>query len=187
MLGLSSCSVCWQQSWLLTGKRVVRSDLLQASSDCLFLLFWCLWLCISQAAGPSCHANGRISRWHEVHGLTPSCFAKGCPFHASKRSSIRLVDVGGAYHDALDLALFPELAHDALQLSLPLLRQLLAAEVVPGLVQQLRWLCWHLLQRVLLQLTLCEDCSTSEMITQPGLALQGLQCTCCMASICSAY
>ncbi len=83
-------------------------------------------------------------------------------------------DVDGAYHDALDLALFPEFAHDALQLSLPLFRQLLAAEVVPGLVQQLRWLCRHLLQRVLLQLILCEDCSTSEPITQPGLVLQGL-------------
>ena len=82
-------------------------------------------------------------------------------------------DVDGAYHDALDLALFPEFAHDALQLSLPLFRQLLAAEVVPGLVQQLRWLCRHLLQRVLLQLILCEDCSTSEPITQPGLDLQG--------------
>ncbi len=54
-------------------------------------------------------------------------------------------DVDGTYHDALDLALYPEFAHDALQLSLPLLRQLLAAEVVPSLVQQLRRLCWHLL------------------------------------------
>ena len=96
-------------------------------------------------------------------------------------------DVDGTYHDALDLALDPEFAHDALQLSLPLLRQLLAAEVVPGLVQQLRWLCWHLLQRVLLQLTLCEDCSTSEPVTQPGLVLQGLQCICCTTFICSAY
>ncbi len=123
-----------------------------------------------------------------THAGTPSCTTEGCPVHESKHSSIReAADVGGAYHDALDLALFPEFAHDALQLSLPLLGQLLAAEVVPGLVQQLRWLCWHLLQRVLLQLTLCEDCSTSEAITQPGLMLQGLQCTCCMTSICSAY
>ena len=106
----------------------------------------------------------------------------------SKHSSIReAADVDGAHHDALDLALFSEFAHDALQLSLPLLRQLLAAEVVPGLVQQLRWLCWHLLQGVLLQLTLCEDCSTSQPIAQPGLASQGLQCTCCTTSICRVY
>lgn len=71
--------------------------------------------------------------------------------HASKHSNIReATGVDGTYHDALDLALYPEFAHDILQLSLPLLRQLLAAEVVPGLVQQLRWLRWHLLQRVLL-------------------------------------
>lgn len=65
------------------------------------------------------------------------------------------------YHDTLDGTLLPQLAHDAFQLSLPLCRQLLAAEVIPGLVQQLIWLCGHLLQRVLLQLILCEHCIVS--------------------------
>ena len=63
------------------------------------------------------------------------------------------------YHDAFDGALLTQLAHDAFQLDLPLLRQLLAAEVVSGLVQQLIGLCSHILQGILLQLILCEDCS----------------------------
>ncbi len=132
-------------------------------------------------------ARFQVGTKFHTHAGTPSCTPEGCLAHASKHSNIReTTDVDGTYHDALDLALYPEFAHDILQLSLPLLRQLLAAEIVPGLVQQLRWLCWHLLQRVLLQLTLCEDCSTSEPVTQPGMVLQGLQCTCCMTCICSA-
>lgn len=62
------------------------------------------------------------------------------------------------YHDSLDGALLPQFAHDAFQLNLPLRRQLLAAEVISGLVQQFIRLCSHLLQRILLQLILCEHC-----------------------------